>query len=187
MALRGGENFNAHEPAPVTLPALNLPAIDTEADRRAMAIEIAKRKTIRAGIDAYAAVQKAESFENWLLVGKALLIGKAHALRVTGANRPWGATYSREFGQWMKSHNFGHMPAPTRSVAVELAEHADQITEWRNSLPERQRKHLIHPLSVTRRWRATTQPNGKSAQDLRRDALAGWRRFISCVQALPAD
>jgi hypothetical protein len=34
MALRGGENFNAHVPPPVTLPALKLPDIDTEADRR---------------------------------------------------------------------------------------------------------------------------------------------------------
>lgn len=87
----------------------------------------------------------------------------------------------------MKQHNFGDMRAPTRSVAIELAEHADEIAEWRNGLSERQRGRVIHPLSVTRRWRAATQANGKSATDLRRDALAGWRRFVSCVGMLPPD
>jgi len=57
----------------------------------------------------------------------------------------------------MNEHGFSHMPSPTRSVAIELAEHAEAITAWRNGLPERQRRRLIHPLSCVRRWRAATQ------------------------------
>jgi hypothetical protein len=53
----------------------------------------------------------------------------------------------------MKDHGFGEMKASVRSVAVELAENATAITAWRNSLPDKQRRYLIHPLSVTRRWR----------------------------------
>ena len=79
------------------------------------------------------------------------------------------------------------MPAATRSVAVELHEHAEAITAWRDTLPERQRKRLVHPLSVTRRWRASTAHNGKCPQDLRRDAKAAWARFCACAKALPAD
>jgi hypothetical protein len=29
--------------------------------------------------------------------------------------------------------------------------------------------------------------NGKCPQDLKRDVMAAWRRFVSCVQAMPAD
>jgi hypothetical protein len=29
--------------------------------------------------------------------------------------------------------------------------------------------------------------NGKCPQDLKRDAMAAWRRFVSCVRSLPAD
>jgi hypothetical protein len=72
-------------------------------------------------------------------------------------------------------------------AVIELHENAEAITAWRDTLPERQRKRLVHPLSVTRRWRASTaHGNGKSPQDLRRDAKAAWQRFCACTKALPA-
>jgi hypothetical protein len=39
-----------------------------------------------------------------------------------------------------------------------------------------------------RRWRAATaHGNGKCPQDLKREAAAAWRRFVSCVRLLPPD
>jgi hypothetical protein len=93
------------------------------------------------------------------------------SLKVTEANRAWAGNYSREFRAWIKRHGFDKMPAATRSVAVELHEHAEAITSWRDGLPERQRRRLIHPLSVTRRWRAARQ---------------AWARFCACTKASPA-
>jgi hypothetical protein len=62
------------------------------------------------------------------------------------------------------------------------------IEAWRDGLPERQRKRLAHPLSVTQRFKASmAHGNGKCPQDLRRDAAAAWRRFVSCVRLLPPD
>src|SRR5215472_982283 len=79
-------------------------------------------------------------------------------------------------------------PKSTRSVAIELHENANAIEAWRMTLPERQRKRLIHPLSNVRRWRTSLGRNtGKCPQDLKREAAAAWRRFVSCVQALPSD
>jgi hypothetical protein len=131
--------------------------------------------------------QSRESFEAWKVIGAALSVGKAHALRVTGANSAWGRNYSREFGAWMKEHHFDRMPKSVRSAAIELRENATAIEAWRATLSERQRKRLIHPLSNVRRWRAAIQSNGKCPQDLKRDAMAAWRRFCTCVQALPGD
>ena len=54
------------------------------------------------------------------------------SLKVTEANRAWGRNYSREFRAWIKRHGFDKMPAATRSVAVELHEHAEAITSWRD-------------------------------------------------------
>jgi hypothetical protein len=119
--------------------------------------------------------------------GGAALAGKSHALRVTGANAAWGRNYSREFSEWMKRHGFDAMAKSVRSVAIELHENANAIETWRATLPERQRKRLIHPLSNVRRWRAATTHNGKCPQDLTRDATTAWRRFVSCVRSLPAD
>jgi hypothetical protein len=116
-------------------------------------------RVIRAGRDAWESINKAQSFEGWKRIGAALAIGKAHALRVTGANRAWGRNYSREFGEWMKRHG---LPKSTRSVAIELAENIEAIEQWRSTLPEKQRRRLVHPLSNVRRWRAATAHNGRS-------------------------
>jgi hypothetical protein len=46
----------------------------------------------------------------------------------------------------------------------------------------------VHPLSNVRRWRAATaESNGKSPVDLKRDAMAAWRRFVYCARSLPPD
>jgi len=58
-----------------------------------------------------------------------------------------GGIIPPNFSTWVKANGFDRVPAPTRSVAIELYENADAIEEWRDSLPERRRKRLIHPLS----------------------------------------
>jgi hypothetical protein len=179
---------NQSPPAPVSLPRFNLDDIDIEREAKEAAARVAERRIIRRGRDAWDAINKSESFEGWLTIGKALLIGREAALRSTGANAPMGRRYCVAFSQWINAHGFTGMQKSVRSVAVELAENAKAITTWRDSLPERQRRRLVHPLSVTRRWRSSlNHGNGKCPQDLKRDAMAAWRRFISCVGALPAD
>ena len=56
-------------------------------------------------------MNEAQSFDGWLAIGAALAVGKAFALRVTGANRAWGRNYSREFGASIKQRGFERMPA----------------------------------------------------------------------------
>jgi hypothetical protein len=190
MALRGGENFNAHTPPSVTVPALeHLPkAPDDPAaiERKEIAAKLAEARTVRLGQEALETVGRAASFDSWLRIGKALLVGKALAIRTAG--NTWGQNYSRAFNVWIQAHHFDRIRPPTRSVAIELAEHADQITAWRDSLPTRQRKRLLHPLSVTRRWRAATgQDQAVRSRDLKWDAQAAWARFAACARALPPD
>ena len=106
----------------------------------------------------------------------------------TGANSAWGQHYSREFGKWIKEHGFDRMPKSTRSVAIELHEHIAEITAWRATLPERQRRQLVHPTSNVRRWRAATaHGNGKCPEDLKREAAAAWARFVWCVRSMPVN
>jgi hypothetical protein len=180
---------------PPTLPVISLPDIDREIiadERRATADRIAERRTIRQGLDAWAAINKAESFEGWKRIGAALAIGKAHALRITGANAAWGRNYSRAFSDWLKAHRFDcadrRLSPSVRSVAILLHENANAIEVWRATLPERQRKRLIHPLSNVRRWKAATgQYEIQRSRDLKWQAQYAWRRFVACVEALPAD
>ena len=182
-------NLNAEElpQRPVTLPVFKLPDIDVEAEAEEAAARIAERRVIRAGLDAWRAIGKAESFESWELIGEALLVGKRRAQRIADEADGWRErNYIYEFGRWMRDHGFGDMPKSVRSMAVELAENLSAIESWRQTLPERQRRRLVHPLSNVRRWKAATMPEGKSHNDFKMEARAAWRRFLHCVAMLPA-
>lgn len=93
-------NRHSDEPkpaAPVTLPALtfnqtSFTPIDDTKEKVAKLLEIC---TIRAGVDAWTAIGRAESFKSWCAIGAALAIGRVYALRVTGANAPMGQTSAR--------------------------------------------------------------------------------------------
>jgi hypothetical protein len=182
-------NSEKAEPAPVSLPRFNLDDIDVEREAREAAERLAQRRVLRNGLDAWRAIGKAESLEAWLKIGAALHVGKLRAIRVTRSNSGWGAAYSREFGRWMREYGFGTMPKAVRSWAIALHENAKAIEQWRQGLPERERKRLINPQSVVKRWQRATQHggNGKCPQDFKRDALAAWRKFCDCVAMLPPD
>jgi hypothetical protein len=77
------------------------------------------------------------------------------------------------------------LPASTRSVAIH--ENAEAIERWRSTLSERRRRRLIHPLSNVRGWRAATAQNDKNPGDLQRKALAHFRQFCRCIEAMPPD
>jgi hypothetical protein len=180
------DDVHQERPKP-TLPSFQLADYDEAAERRETAERIAERRIVRQGLDAWREINRAESFDGWKAIGAALAVGKQHSLKITGANAAWGRNYSREFSEWMKRHGFDAMAKSVRSVAIELHENAKAIEAWRATLPERQRRRLIHPLSNVRRWRAATQHNGKCPQDFKRDAVAAWRRFVICVELLPPD
>jgi hypothetical protein len=149
---------------------------------------IIRARIIRSGRDAFEEIRKAESFEAWERIGAALAIGKAEALRTSGANAPWGQHYCRAFSAWAKEMGFGSMRASDRSHAIQLHENIGSITAWRAGLSNKQRGRLTTAQANVKRWRATTaHSNGKCPKDLKRQAAVAWRRFISCVTLLPPD
>lgn len=84
--------------APPTLPTFNLSDIDIEREAKEAAARVAERRTIRRGRDAWEQINKAESFDGWKAIGAALAVGKARALKITGANAAWGRRVSFHSG-----------------------------------------------------------------------------------------
>src|SRR5215469_3125365 len=113
------------------MPQYNLPSVeDADAEEtRAAAERFFKHRTIRAGAEAWqaASADKCHSFAAYVLIGNALLIGRDHALRVTGLNTPHGRRYSLAFRDWMKGYGFGDMPDTTRKSIVALVDNAAAI------------------------------------------------------------
>jgi hypothetical protein len=159
-----------------------------EDDVAEAAEQISVMRTVRRGRDAWEEIGKAESFESWESIGAALAIGKTHALRVTGANRAWGSTYSKAFSKWVADHGFTSMRPSDRSYAIALHENLAAISSWRDGLSAHRRNRLIGAQANVKGWKAATaQGNAKCPRDLKRDAAAAWRRFISCMNLLPPD
>jgi hypothetical protein len=139
----GEELADRYQPPPVTMPAINLPDLDSAAIEAETREAQARVRVIRAGRDAWEQINKAQSFSGWVAVGKALAVGRDFALRATGANRPEGRHYCAEFSTWIEQHGFAGMQKSVRSVAIELAENITAIEQWRSTLDERTRRRLV--------------------------------------------
>ena len=117
--MRGGEErgeFN-RPTRPVTLPAVNLPDLDVEAEAREAAARVAERRTIREGLDCWRELGRAESYEHWKKIGAALAIGKQYALRTIDPEAPWyQRRYGHTFSKWIKA-----CTASTRRVRLIVA------------------------------------------------------------------
>jgi hypothetical protein len=177
--------IDEEQPKPVTLPRvawIDKAPIESTKD---VAARFCEKRILRAGIESWAAIARAETYEGWCKVAAALAIGRQYSLRVTGANAAWGKNYSRVLGDWMKEQGFDRMPKGIRSWALALNEHLPAIEVWRKGLSNRERQRLINPQSIVRRWqRATAQ---KTKPDAVSKAEAAWKNFVGCVEALPPD
>jgi hypothetical protein len=171
---------------PVTLPPLPWLEAAKKTDGQVvheLRAHLAEHRVIRAGVEAWRLTQKSASFENWTLIGKALVIGRDIAERTTGATT--GRHYAKSFFAWADQHGFNGMNKEARWSAVDLVENLGAVEAWRNSLPAQQRKLLIHPLANLRRWRRSLTP--KPEPDRVAQAEAAFARFIACIKALPKD
>jgi hypothetical protein len=176
-------------PVTVTLPDLSFlkkgPPVDTEPERQEVAARFLEARTIKSGLECWQAIGRAESFEAWVKIGKALQIGRDYSLKATGANRPAGQVYCKCYSAWLIKHEFTDIQKSVRSAALDLVEHLAKIEAWRSTLPEKRRRQLRHPLSNVAAWRkATAQAR---STDLHKAAVLAWARFCACAKALPAD
>jgi hypothetical protein len=183
--------FAEEMPAPaITLPKFNLPPLDEDAETKEAAERFFKHRCIRAGAAAWraASADKTHSFEAYKAIGAALLIGRDHAMKAVGVDTPHGRRYSGAFRQWMQNYGFGGMPEVTRKHIVMLTENAAAIESWRAGLPQRERNRIGNAQHMVRRWQASRKNgHGKCLAYVRRDAIAGWRKFLSSVAMLPPD
>jgi hypothetical protein len=136
------------------------------------------------------ATNKANSWESIKVLGAALLIGRNRAMRAAGVDVPHGRRFSIALRSWMKDNGLGTMPDGTRKCIVILTcpENIAAVTAWRNALPEHERNGMANAQHIYRRWQASLKNgHGKCLAYVKRDAITAWRKFKSCVAALPPE
>jgi hypothetical protein len=115
---------------------------------------------IRAGQEAWHRLVSNQSWDDWCLVGEALLIGRTEAMRVAHTNGPEGHRYCEEYSLWLKNNNFDGVDKGVRSRLFECLAYRQEIERWRATLPRSEQLKLNHPQAVLRRWEASWKPRG---------------------------
>jgi hypothetical protein len=114
---------------------------------------------VTAGRLAWLRLRKRErvTWPSWVAVGKALLIGRATAMRLANANKPVGTKYNRAMANWLRKHDLAEITAQERYRAILCIENLTAIEEWRAGLTDAQRRQLNHPGAVWHKWRASVK------------------------------
>jgi hypothetical protein len=107
--------------------------------------------------------RKRRSFEDWMLIGDALQVGRTEVMRAIHTNKPTGGRYEKAMGQWLFARSFHLIDKCTRNHLLECLQHRAEIAKWRANLTAAEQFSFNHPTTVLRKWRRATlvpDPNG---------------------------
>jgi hypothetical protein len=93
------------------------------------------------------------SYQDWVTVGRALLIGRAHSMYEAGTNKPQGSRFAACFSRWLAGTKLDSVADKgTRSRLLDLLDHIEDVERWRQTLPANRRLEINHPNTVWRHW-----------------------------------
>jgi hypothetical protein len=121
----------------------------TPKDDNAAAIKDECADTVALGREAWLR-RKAEaraSWDDWVLVGKAIQVGHEEAKRQAGG-KATGKKYSAVFHPWLKDNGFLDMDKDDRSKLLWLVNRLPEIEAWRATRSKRERALWNHPYTV---------------------------------------
>lgn len=102
---------------------------------------------IDQGREAWKRIRSQErlSWSDWIVVGKALLVGRAICMKAAQVNEPRGGRYNYVANTWLRENGFDDISAQERHRACRIIENLDEVTRWRNSLPPEKKRNTNHP------------------------------------------
>ena len=113
-------------------------------------------EVVRQGKAAWSRLKQGSgSWSDWVLVGHALIEGRAIAMRHAGTTSPAGRGYSDAFGDWLLGNHLD-LPAPTRAKLLVLMGNLAEIEQWRLTLTPTERLRMNHPGAVLKNYRRAT-------------------------------
>ena len=120
---------------------------------------------------------------DWMTLGEGLLAGRVWAMRQARCNTPEGKGYVVAFSEWLHRYKLDDMDKSDRAKLLKLMEERLAVEEWRNTLPEPERRNLNNPTGVWRKWHATTRPTSNKRKNV---SAAEYRRAQNEIQQLQA-
>ena len=109
---------------------------------------------VAAGYNAWKELKRQKTYERWLSVGRAFNIGRTICLNASGANAPKGQPYTGYFSEWLRCEGFDGVSKSERRDLFKVMENEHEITAWRESLDDDEKRRVNHPETVWRKWQA---------------------------------
>ena len=105
------------------------------------------------GKAAWARLKKgSKSWDDWKLVGAALLEGRAIAMRNAGVSGPIGGGYTTAFSDWLFRNRLDIGPSHRARLLVVMSL-LPEIEAWRETLTPLKRARMNHPGAVLLNYR----------------------------------
>jgi hypothetical protein len=102
--------------------------------------------------------RKRRSWDDWLDIAEALLVGRTEVMAAVHTNTPMGKRYANAMTEWLFARGFLVIDPCTRNHLLECLKHRAEIEKWRATLTEGERFKFNHPTTVLRKWKARTVP-----------------------------
>jgi hypothetical protein len=116
---------------------------------------MSEQATLAAGAAAWTRLRSdgRRTFEDWIVVGQALQIGRSVALKAAGTNRPIGSKYNRIIFRWLIEAGLDGITGPERYRIGPLIGRLPEIMAWREGLSEQKLRSLNSPSATWFAWR----------------------------------
>ncbi len=93
------------------------------------------------------------AWADWLLVARALEIGRASSLKVAQTNQPYGKKYTAAMALWLRENGFEELTQQERTSCHRVMENLPAIEKWRRTLSADHVRRLNHPDSSYWGWK----------------------------------
>jgi hypothetical protein len=126
---------------------------------------------VSRGREAWQTLRTDETWEKWILIGRALEAGRTAIMGLLHTNQPKGRAWSETFGAWLRENDFDTIDKGVRSRLQTCLDNLAEIEAWRQNLGLTLRLQLNHPNAVLRRWQASREAPKKGPSPSGRPGL----------------
>jgi hypothetical protein len=85
------------------------------------------------------------TWDDWIAVGKALIIGRASCMSMAQTNAPQGGRYKAAMNCWLADNGLAEVSGPERFKLSMIMKNLDAVEAWRTTLDPAERRRLNHP------------------------------------------
>ena len=113
-------------------------------------------RIVQQGRAAWERLKKGRAnYDDWVLVGHALIEGRKVAMRNAGCSSPAGRGYSDAFGDWLLHNRLDLKPSQRAKLLVVMGI-LPEVEQWRLTLTPTQRLRMNHPGVVLQNYQKAT-------------------------------